>query len=190
MFNFNLRKSHGKIAPILFIPLLISALTGVAYRLGRTWFGISDQLGNSILAIHEGKFLGEPLVPFYVLLLGLGLAVLIATGMIMFKQGRNHRLGSLASNASKVRYLHRFLAPIFFLPLFISTITGLTFRLSQAWFGLSEEQTEIFMNIHQGNYLGPFLRVIYVLLIGLGLLGILVTGMQMTGIFRKRTASM
>ena len=73
MTNLNFRKYHRKIAPILFIPLLLSAFTGISYRISRTWFGISDDFGESILALHEGKFLGKPLVPFYVLLVGLGL---------------------------------------------------------------------------------------------------------------------
>ncbi|MBJ7901293.1 MAG: PepSY domain-containing protein [Cyanobacteria bacterium RI_101] len=187
MANLNVRKIHRKIAPILFIPLLLSALTGVAYRLGRTYFGVSDELGESILSIHEGKFLGKPLVPFYILLLGLGLVAMIATALLMFKQRRQNYFKSLSSGRVNLRSVHGLFALIFFLPLFISAVTGVMFRISRAWLGLSEEQAEIFMEIHQGSYLGSSLRVVYVLLIGLGLLGILITGIQMTGIFPKRT---
>ena len=35
----NFRKLHRKIAPILFLPLLLSALTGISYRIGRSWRG-------------------------------------------------------------------------------------------------------------------------------------------------------
>ncbi|MGL5032635.1 MAG: hypothetical protein ACRC6M_02405, partial [Microcystaceae cyanobacterium] len=77
-------------------------------------------------------------------------------------------------------------APILLLPLFVSASTGVIYRISRAWFNLPKEQVKIFMDIHQGSYLGPSLRVIYVLLVGLGLLVILATGLQMTGIFRKR----
>jgi uncharacterized iron-regulated membrane protein len=186
MTNINFRKSHRKIAPILFIPLFLSAITGIAYRIGRTWFGISDEFGESILALHEGKFLGKPLVPFYVLLLGLGLVAMIVSGTIMIQQKRANSQGKFLPTQLNFRSVHGFLAPIFLLPLFVSASTGIIYRISRAWLGLPKEQVEIFMDIHQGNYLGSSLRVVYVLLVGLGLLVILVTGLQMTGIFRKR----
>ena len=189
MTNLNFRKYHRKIAPILFIPLLLSAFTGISYRIGRTWFGISDDFGESILALHEGKFLGKPLVPFYVLLLGLGLVAMIISGIIMIKQRQKNSQGQFTSKQSNFRSLHGLLAPIFLLPLLVSASTGIAYRLGRAWFGLSDEQAEIFMNIHQGSYLGPFLRVVYILLVGLGLLFILFTWIQMTGIFRKRAIS-
>jgi len=189
MTNINFRKSHRKIAPILFIPLLLSAITGIAYRIGRTWFGISDEFGESILALHEGKFLGKPLVPFYVLLLGLGLVAMIVSGIIMIQQKRTNNQGKFLPAQLNFRSLHGFVAPILLLPLFVSASTGIIYRISRAWFGLPKEQVEIFMDIHQGSYLGSSLRVVYILLVGLGLLFILVTGIQMTSIFRKRAIS-
>jgi hypothetical protein len=84
------------------------------------------------------------------------------------------------------RKLHRQIAPILFLPLFISAITGMAYRIGKSWFGLSPDVAEIFMNIHQGKYLGDQLKSIYVLLNGLGLIGMLITGMSMTGIFRPK----
>ncbi|BAQ64348.1 PepSY domain-containing protein [Geminocystis sp. NIES-3709] len=187
MANLQIRKLHRKFAPILFLPLLITALTGVFYRVARSWFGLSDELGENVLALHEGKFLGEPLVPFYVLFLGLGLLAMIVTGLMMFKQRKQKAI--TASGKLNFRLLHSFLAPILFLPLLISATTGIAYRLGETGLGLSEEQIEILMDIHQGNYLGSFLRVIYVLLVGFGLLGILVTGIQMTGLFRKRSVN-
>ncbi len=81
--------------------------------------------------------------------------------------------------------LHSFLAPVFCLPLLVSALTGITYRLGKAWFGLSGEQAKFFLNIHQGTYLGSSGRVVYILLVGLGLLALLTTGIQMTGVFRK-----
>ena len=181
-----IRKTHRKIAPILFIPLILSALTGVAYRVARTWFGVSDEFGDAILAFHEGKFLGKPLVPFYILLIGFGLIAMIGTGVVMIRQKRAKGNNTLIPQKFTFRSIHGLFAPILLLPLFVSASTGIIYRISRAWLGLPKEQVEIFMDIHQGNYLGSSLRVIYVLLVGLGLLVILVTGLQMTGIFRKR----
>ena len=85
-----LRKLHRRIAPILFLPLLASALTGVAYRLGRSWFGIPDSAANFFMVIHQGEYLGLRLVPVYVLLVGLGLVAMIVTGLTMLKRRANH----------------------------------------------------------------------------------------------------
>lgn len=77
------RKLHRFIAPILFLPLLLTTITGVAYRVGRSWFGMSKDVGKILLSLHQGSFLGEELRTFYVLLDGLGLVGLIVTGIIM-----------------------------------------------------------------------------------------------------------
>ncbi len=90
MINF--RKLHRKSAPIVFIPLFLSALTGVAYRLGRDWFSLSGLSAGFLLSLHEGRFLGRPLVPVYVLLVGLGLLGMVVTGSTMIKwQGKSSR---------------------------------------------------------------------------------------------------
>lgn len=181
MINF--RKLHRQSAPLVFIPLILSALTGIAYRLGRTWFGIPKEIANIFMSIHEGRFLGKPLVPVYVLLVGLGLLGMIVTGFTLIKWP-----GKTSKTQAKKdwRWFHRFLAPIAFLPLFVTAITGIAYRLGRAWFGLSKEQASILLKIHQGSYLGTTFKPFYVLLVGGSLLALLITGIQMTGIFRKR----
>lgn len=177
------RKLHRRIAPILFLPLLASALTGVAYRLGRSWFGIPSSVANFFMVIHQGEYLGQPLVPIYVLLVGLGLIGMIVTGLTMIKRPSNRPQEQTKLTIQK---LHQILAPIIFLPLLVSAVTGIVYRLGKDWFGLSNEQAAIFLRIHQGTYLGGFWRVVYVFLIGLGLVVMLITGIKMTSIFRKR----
>jgi uncharacterized iron-regulated membrane protein len=179
MINF--RKLHRKSAPIIFLPLLLSALTGVAYSLGRTWFDIPGKTANFLMTVHEGRYLGKPLVPIYVLLVGLGLLGMIVTGLTLIKWQRKT---SKSNPKRDWRWFHRLLAPIAFLPLFVSAITGIAYRLGRTWFGLSYQQTSILLQLHQGSYLGIF-QVVYVLLIGVSLLALLITGIQMTGIFRK-----
>ncbi|MFM9109314.1 MAG: hypothetical protein ACKOPN_01705 [Prochlorococcaceae cyanobacterium] len=72
------RRWHRWLAPILMAPLVLATVTGVAGRLGRSWFGMPKPLARQLFAIHEGAFLGEPLMPVYALLLGLGLVGLAA----------------------------------------------------------------------------------------------------------------
>lgn len=86
----------------------------------------------------------------------------------------------------QIRKLHRTLAPILFLPFFLTSITGIIYRLAGSWFGVEKEAREFLMVIHQGEFLGDQLKPIYVFLNGLGLIGMLVTGIVMTGIFKKR----
>jgi uncharacterized iron-regulated membrane protein len=89
-------------------------------------------------------------------------------------------------NSKKLRQLHRKIAPIVFIPLFLSAFTGIAYRVARSWFGASDEIGEALMFIHQGTFLGKELRVFYVILNGLGLVAMLVSGIIMTGIFRPR----
>lgn len=184
----NFRKLHRKVAPIIFLPLLLSALSGMAYRIGKSWFGLSDDFGDLMMVIHEGRYLGKPLVPVYVLLTGLGLAVMLISGITMIKNRKESSHTESKLKKFNFRLFHGFLAPIFFLPLLVTVLTGITYRLGKAWFGLSDQQAKFFLDIHQGNYLGKDLRVLYILFLGLGLLSIIATGIQMTGIVRGRSA--
>lgn len=75
-----------------------------------------------------------------------------------------------------IRKIHRSLAPFVLLPLFLTVSTGVTYRLAKDWFGLSRDQVHFLMTIHEGEYFGSTLEPVYVLLNGLGLLWMLVTG--------------
>jgi uncharacterized iron-regulated membrane protein len=181
--KMNLRKLHRQIAPILFIPLLLAALTGIAYRLGRSWFGIPEEIGELFLSVHEGRYFGKDLVPVYVLLVGLGLLGTVVSGIVIIVQSRKRSPNK--PDQLNERSLHKFAAPIVLLPLAVSGITGVGYRVGKAWFGLPPEQAKILLSIHQGSYLGPDLRPIYVLLVGVGLVFMLITGIKMLGIFRN-----
>jgi len=79
----NLRKLHRKLAPIVFLPLMLTALTGVGYRIGKSWLGFGDSFGDAMMFIHQGTWLGPQLRPFYVLLNALGAIGMLVTGIIM-----------------------------------------------------------------------------------------------------------
>ncbi|MGK7923044.1 MAG: hypothetical protein AB4080_23895 [Trichodesmium sp.] len=68
----------------------------------------------------------------------------------------------------------------------MTVITGIGYRLGKSWFRLSSEQAEIFMVIHQASCLGDELKPFYVLLNGIGLIFMLVTGITMSRIFKKK----
>lgn len=75
-----------------------------------------------------------------------------------------------------LRKLHLTIAPLVILPLLITVSTGVIYRISKDWFGLSRDQVHFLMVLHEGEYLGKTLEPIYVLLNGLGLLWMLFTG--------------
>ncbi|MGF1512353.1 MAG: PepSY domain-containing protein [Elainellaceae cyanobacterium] len=79
-------------------------------------------------------------------------------------------------NQRRFRSLHKFVAPIVMLPLVVTIFTGVSYRLSKDWFGWTRDQAHWLMVIHEGEYLGERLKSVYVLLNGLGLLWMLVTG--------------
>ena len=74
------------------------------------------------------------------------------------------------------RKLHMTIAPIVILPLLITVSTGVVYRISKDWFGMSRDQVHFLMVIHEGEYFGHALEPVYVLLNGLGLLWMLFTG--------------
>ena len=81
MAKFTLRKIHRQIAPIIFLPLSLTVLTGVIFNVAEKWFGLEGEKIGFLMQIHTGKFLHlEKIYPF---LNGLGAIAMIITGIIM-----------------------------------------------------------------------------------------------------------
>ena len=68
------------------------------------------------------------------------------------------------------RQFHKALAPWVFLPLFLSSITGLIYRVSKDLLGYSREQVHWLMSLHEGEWLGDNGELIYVILNSLGVM--------------------
>ncbi|NJO77441.1 MAG: PepSY domain-containing protein [Cyanobacteria bacterium RM1_2_2] len=80
------RKFHRNVAPFILLPMFITVFTGVTYRLGKSWFGLSRDQVHFLMVIHEGEYFGRILEPIYVLLNGLGLLWMLITGSAMVWQ--------------------------------------------------------------------------------------------------------
>lgn len=65
-----IRTFHRRFAPWLFLLLVVSAMTGVTYRAGKSWFGLNGGMGQSILEIHTGEWISPGFSPFYVFIVG------------------------------------------------------------------------------------------------------------------------
>jgi hypothetical protein len=78
------------------------------------------------------------------------------------------------------RELHAALAPFVLLPLALTVATGMSYRLLRDWGGLGRDQAHVLMVLHEGEWLrhwfGPNGETVYVLLNGMGLLWMLVSG--------------
>jgi hypothetical protein len=82
------------------------------------------------------------------------------------------------------RRYHRQIAIVLCFPLFLTVLTGMAYTILNEWFH-QHELAVFLIKIHSLEVLN--LQGIFPLLNGLGLIGLLITGLSMTGLFRQRT---
>ena len=174
MMNRAFRKLHLRIAPILLIPLLATAITGILAGLVNR-FGLPDILIDGLIMIHQGNFLGRKLVPFYVLLMGLGI---LALGLTTLINGRDNLI--FRQTKSNIASIYKSLALILVFPLAVCVETGVAYRLGTDWLNMPKEQTAIFLAIHSGAPLGTVLGILYIFITGLSLIALSIIGIEMT----------
>jgi hypothetical protein len=80
------------------------------------------------------------------------------------------------------RRYHRIIAIALFLPLLLTVITGLIVTVLGEWLD-QKNLAEFVLRVHTLEIF--HLEGIYPILTGLGLLGLLITGLTMTGLFRN-----
>lgn len=88
--------------------------------------------------------------------------------------------------SSLFRKYHRQLSILTLLPIFLITVTGIVIPIAEE-LG-NEELAEFMTKLHSGNVFGSDL--VYSVLAGLGLLGLLVTGLTMTGLLPRKKRSL
>ncbi|HEY9649098.1 MAG TPA: peptidase [Coleofasciculaceae cyanobacterium] len=84
------------------------------------------------------------------------------------------------------RKYHRVLALIVSLPLILTVITGLGYTILDEWFE-NERVAETLLQLHTMEILG--LGRVYPIINALGLAAMIITGLSMTSLFRKRPQS-
>ena len=77
---------------------------------------------------------------------------------------------------ARLRRWHSRVAPLVLLPLMTTVITGLSYRVARDWFGVSRDSAHWLMSLHEGEWLGPQLEPVVVVLNGLGVIWMLITG--------------
>lgn len=83
------------------------------------------------------------------------------------------------------RKWHRTLAIIISLPLAVTVLTGITVTIIREWPINIGIPSSLILSIHTGEILR--LQAIYPILNGLGIIGLLVTGLSMSGLFSRKT---
>ncbi|WP_330483808.1 PepSY domain-containing protein [Tumidithrix elongata] len=85
------------------------------------------------------------------------------------------------------RKLHRYIALAVCLPLFLTLITGMLITVVQEWQLDIGVKSNLLLRIHTGEIF--HLQAFYPILNGLGLIGLIVTGLSISGLFRKQQRS-
>jgi len=82
------------------------------------------------------------------------------------------------------RRYHRQIAIILCLPLFLTVLTGMGYTIFDEWLH-QDELGRFLLGLHTLEII--HLEKIYPILNGFGLIGLLITGVSMTGLFRQRS---
>ncbi len=172
-----LRFLHRRLSPWFLVPLVFIAVTGLIYRIGRAWFGMSKETGHEIMKLHSGEWMGVDVSVVYLFLVGGGLLFLVCSGLWMWFSG---------NSKSARRKPHRVLAITFSLPLVLSSVTGMAYHAGAKWFQMDEGTLDILMSLHQGTWMGKELRAYYILLLGTGMIALCLTGLRLC--FRSNSA--
>jgi hypothetical protein len=71
---------------VLLLPLAATAVTGVLYKTGQAWFGISEETADLLMTIHEGAWLGRGVKVYYSVVTGGGLLALGLFGLALLRR--------------------------------------------------------------------------------------------------------
>ena len=85
-FTPNSRQFHKALAPWVFLPFLISATTGLFYRISKDLLGYSRDQVHWLMSLHEGEWLGDNGELIYVFLNSLGLLWMLISGFQMYSK--------------------------------------------------------------------------------------------------------
>ena len=82
---------HRILGAILLLPLTATALTGILYKTGQSWFGFSEETSDLLMTIHEGGWLGKNLKVYYSVVIGSGFLAVGLLGLLLKRKPRKGR---------------------------------------------------------------------------------------------------
>jgi hypothetical protein len=163
--KMNFRSFHRQVAPWIGIALVLSAITGMAFRLGRSWFNINSNWSGFFLSLHSWGWLGDRFSLVALTILAIGVFLLLGSAVVMLWQTRK----KLFRAPKAARLAHRLLGLALLLPLALSAITGVAYRVVELNDG-SDETLDFLMDLHAGGWLGRGFSPYYVATLGLAVL--------------------
>ena len=83
------RTWHRVLGVVLLLPLGATAFTGMLYKTGQAWFGISEDTAHLLMTIHEGAWLGRNLKVYYSVVTGCGLLALGFLGLALLRRKKS-----------------------------------------------------------------------------------------------------
>eukprot|EP00457_Paulinella_chromatophora_P013501 gb/GEZN01013810.1/.p1 GENE.gb/GEZN01013810.1/~~gb/GEZN01013810.1/.p1 ORF type:complete len:247 (+),score=30.61 gb/GEZN01013810.1/:66-806(+) len=192
--NYNVRtlqmffvERHRMLALATFIPLTLTVVSGMTYRICRQWLHMEKKSVVWLMGIHQMSLFG--LQNIYPLLVGLLLLAMATSGLGMMGF-RNAAwfccgLGNCPVRPSNnARSLHRFSTTVLLVPMLVTTLTGLLFALGRDALAFNEATLSLLMQIHQGSWTGS--PAFYVLLNGCGFLTVMASGVAMTELVQMK----
>ena len=112
------------VIPIFCCCIFSTALTGIIFGLSDRLFTLPAIIANSLIAIHQGAFLGSKLSSIYVLLVGLGAFFL---GLRIVIRGQYNLLFQLAP--PRLVNICRVVVLLLVIPIAVCVETGVAYRL-------------------------------------------------------------
>lgn len=76
-----MRLGHRILGAVLLLPLAATALSGILYKAGESWFGIREETADLLMTIHGGGWLRKGLKVYYSVAVGGGVLVLGFLGL-------------------------------------------------------------------------------------------------------------
>lgn len=83
------RTWHRVLGAVLLFPAAATAISGVLYKTGQAWFGLSEDAARVLMSIHEGAWLGRGLKVYYSVFTGCGLLALGLSGLALLRRRRS-----------------------------------------------------------------------------------------------------
>ena len=193
--TWTFRYIHSTIAVVAVLPLLLTLLTGFAYRFSRGVLHSEKANVKWLMDLHTMSTLSLHTV--YPLLVALLTCIMAATGVQLgslakalqrLRAGRAGAWSAVISLPTKynLRTVHRISTTLLLLPLALTALTGAVWTVQQHYLAYPREQSSWLMYIHQGSYLseirGP---VIYTASLLLLTLPALLSGLTLLPLWRQ-----
>lgn len=177
-----MRALHNLFAIIVFLPLTITATTGILYQFCKLWLAIPKHELSWLMKLHQlsvigifGKFLYAPLLISLVLFM-------ILTGLWILTGGFSNFSFSWKPWSTD-RGMHYNLSIILFLPLATVALCGGLYRLLSSWFGI---KIRLLLDLHTGS-IGFNLEYVFPIFFGITLLIFAYFGIKMNTFVKKFT---